>query len=167
MNYRGYGISEGKPSEKAMFQDALTIYDNMAVRSDINKEKITVMGRSMGTGVAVYLANERTINRVVLVSPYDSLLNVAQGRYPFLPVALLLNHHFDNIGRASEITNPMLTIIAGDDRIIPPDNSKTFVETWKGPATKLFYEGYGHNNIQNHPDYWREIVKFINEDGDF
>lgn len=163
MNYRGYGLSEGKPSETAMFQDALLIFDSVKERKDIEQETISVMGRSMGTGVAVYLAKEREVDRVVLVSPYDSLLRVAQGRYPFLPVSFLLNHQFDNVGRAPTISYPLLTLVAEDDRIIPPSHSKNLVEAWKGPTSKLLYEGFGHNTVQNHPDYWKVIYDFLNE----
>ncbi|MFA5881317.1 MAG: alpha/beta fold hydrolase, partial [Eubacteriales bacterium] len=70
MNYRGYGQSEGVPGEKKLFSDALEIYDYFAARE--KPGKIAVMGRSLGTGVATYLAANRKVNGVVLVSPYDS-----------------------------------------------------------------------------------------------
>ncbi|MDQ0254671.1 pimeloyl-ACP methyl ester carboxylesterase [Evansella vedderi] len=163
MNYRGYGLSDGAPSETAMFHDALEIYDYISARDDVDEHKIAVLGRSMGTGVAVYLAHERDVDQALLVSPYDSLTKVAQGRYPFLPVAWLLNHHFDNISRAPEIDIPLLTLIATEDRVIPPDHSKRLIEKWQGPASYSLFEGYGHNNIQVNSRYWEEIISFLEE----
>ncbi|MDG5789851.1 alpha/beta fold hydrolase [Evansella sp. AB-P1] len=164
MNYRGYGRSGGSPSEEAMFHDALHMYDYLASRDDIDGEQISVMGRSMGTGIAVYLGAERELDKIVLVSPYDSLTNVSRDRYPFLPVQWLLKHHFDNVSRAEHIDTSMLTLIAEEDRIIPPSHSMKLVETWQGDAEQIIFEGRNHNNIQSSEDYWTEIANFLELD---
>ena len=96
VNYRGYGQSEGAPSERALFADALALYDQAIKRLDIEPHRVVAMGRSLGTGVATYLASQRPIAAVILVSPYDSLVSIAQRAYPFLPVRLLLKHRFDS-----------------------------------------------------------------------
>ncbi|HEX9061163.1 MAG TPA: alpha/beta fold hydrolase, partial [Clostridia bacterium] len=69
-NYRGYGMSDGKPSEKDLFSDALKIYDYYANRPDIDTDHIVIMGRSLGTGIATYLASQRKAKGVILISPY-------------------------------------------------------------------------------------------------
>jgi len=98
LNYRAYGRSEGKPGEAALFADALQIYDYAVSRAAAGR--VAVMGRSLGSGVAVYLATQRPIAGVILVSPYDSVESVARGVYPFLPIGLMLKHRFDSLARA-------------------------------------------------------------------
>ncbi len=84
VNYRGYGESEGRPSEKALFEDALLVHDYARRRPDVDPERVVAMGRSLGSGVAVYLAANRPLRGVVLVSPYDSMVEVAKRHYPYL-----------------------------------------------------------------------------------
>ncbi|UCZ51396.1 alpha/beta hydrolase [Bacillus shivajii] len=161
MNYRGYGLSEGSPSEEAMFHDALAIYDHVKNKGNVDETQIAVMGRSMGTGPAVYLSSERDVTGTILVSPYDSLTNVAKDRYPFIPVSILLKHHFDNISRAPFIETPLLTLIASDDQIIQPNHSKSLVEKWSGESEKVVFDEKNHNNIQSSDNYWAEITNFL------
>ena len=101
-----------------MCNDAIAIYDYFVKRAGVDSGKIIVMGRSLGTGVAVALASVRKVRGLILVSPYDSLLSVAKELYPFLPVSLILTHRFDSIAKAPLITAPLLAIIASDDTII-------------------------------------------------
>jgi len=108
VNYRGYGGSEGRPSESALSHDAVALYDHMVARPDIDSHRVVAMGRSLGTGVATYLASQRPLAGVVLVSPYDSLISIAKSAYPFLPVRLLLRHRFESIARAPHINVPLL-----------------------------------------------------------
>ncbi|MBU9711780.1 alpha/beta hydrolase [Evansella tamaricis] len=161
MNYRGYGKSDGTPGEIAMFHDALAIYDFITEMPDINHHDISVLGRSMGTGVAVYVAEQRMVEKLILVSPYDSLTNVARSRYPLVPVSLLLNHNFDNISRAPDIHTPLLLMIASEDRVIPPEYSENLGDMWGGHTTISIFDGKNHNNIQSDSRYWEEIEKFI------
>ena len=112
-NYRGYGRSEGRPSETALVADALVIHDHLAQREDIDPRRIVVFGRSLGSGVAVQLAAARPVRAVALVSPYDSLRSLARKQYPFIPVSLLLEHPFDSLARAPGIETPVL-IVAGE-----------------------------------------------------
>ncbi|NJL58986.1 MAG: hypothetical protein HC887_04355 [Desulfobacteraceae bacterium] len=82
VNYRGYGLSQGSPSQENLFNDALSIYDHISRREDVDASRIVAMGRSLGSGVAVHLASQRPLAGVILVSPYDSIRNVAQKIYP-------------------------------------------------------------------------------------
>lgn len=86
VNYRGYGGSTGRPSQAALIADALAAFDHVQQAH----HDIAVMGRSLGSGVAVALASKRRVDRLVLVTPYDSLLNVAREHMGWLPVGLLL-----------------------------------------------------------------------------
>ncbi|PYZ98229.1 hypothetical protein CR205_06440 [Alteribacter lacisalsi] len=161
MNYRGYGLSGGSPGEAEFFSDALTLYDEMT--SEFGFESIAVMGRSMGTGPAVYLSEQRDVLGTVLVSPYDSLTRVAGDRYPLVPVSILLNHHFDNSTRAERIETPALVLIAENDEVIPPSHSEELVRSWDGDSEAVFFEGKHHNNIQTGSGYWTEITAFLDQ----
>ncbi len=112
LNYRGYGTSEGKPGERELTADALSIYDAVAARDGIDANRIVVFGRSLGTALAAHVAAERPVAGVILVSPYDSLAAIGSHHYPWLPVSLLLRHRFDAEADARRCRMPMLTIVA-------------------------------------------------------
>jgi pimeloyl-ACP methyl ester carboxylesterase len=163
VNYRGYGLSQGQPSETMLYEDALALYDRVTRRPDIDSGRVIVVGRSLGTGVATYLASQRPVAGVVLISPYDSLVEVAREAYPFLPVNLLLRHRFDSVSRAPSIHVPLLALVAARDDIVRPERSRQLVQAWGGPAHIEVLEGVDHNTIQSHPAYWRLIAAFLAE----
>jgi uncharacterized protein len=161
INYRGYGLSEGKPGEKNLFNDSLEIYDYFTRRNDIDSKRIIVMGRSLGTGVAVYVAHMRSVQAVILVSPFDSLTSLGKDIFPYLPVKLILRHRFDSIARAPLISVPLLALIASADDIIPRKHSEKLVEKWGGPRSLEIIDGRAHNSISNSEAYWHSIRKFL------
>jgi len=161
MNYRGYGLSEGKPSEKNLYRDAISLYDYFVKRDDIDKECIVVMGRSLGTGVATYLAQMRKTSAVILVSPYDSLVSVGKSIFPFLPVNLILRHRFDSLSRAPFITVPLLVLVASNDNIIPVRYSQKLAEKWGAAYSLIIIEGEDHNTIHDNANYWEAIDEFL------
>lgn len=163
INYRGYGLSEGRPSEKNLYADAVTIYDYFSKREDIDNTRIVLIGRSLGTGVATYLAQMRPVKALILVSPYDSFISIGKHHYPLLPVNLLLRHRFDSLSRAPLISAPLLVITAADDTIIPLKHSKILAEKWGGPHSFKIIEGEGHNTIHDNAEYWKTINEFLSK----
>jgi hypothetical protein len=161
INYRGYGLSEGKPSEKDLYADAVSIYDYFSKRDDIDNTRIVLIGRSLGTGVATYLAQMRPVKALILVSPYDSIISIGKHHYPLLPVNLLLRHRFDSLSRAPLISAPLLVITAADDTIIPLKHSKKLAEKWGGPHSLKIIEGGDHNTIHDNAEYWKTINEFL------
>lgn len=159
LNYRGYGESEGRPSERALFADALAIHDRLV--ADTGCARVVAFGRSLGSGVAVHLAAQRTLAGVVLVSPYDSVRAVAAAVYPWVPVAWLLRHPFDSLATAPRIDVPLLALIAGDDRVIPPAHSRHLVAAWGGPARTVEVDGADHNDVAERPEYGAAIGEFL------
>jgi pimeloyl-ACP methyl ester carboxylesterase len=159
VDYRGYGASEGSPSEAALVSDALFWFDKFSPQA----KKIYVLGRSLGSGVAVRLAAERRVDAVMLVTPFDSMVSVGRRHYPFLPVSLLLKHRFDSVSLAPKITVPLLCLVASRDSIIPPDHAKLLFDAWAGPKRWVALEEAGHNTVDSHPNYWRSIIGFLNE----
>ncbi len=163
INYRGYGLSEGKPSEANLFKDAETVYDYFSKLPDVDTDRIILMGRSLGTGVAVYLATKRPVKGLILVSPYDSIVSVGKKRMPFVPVGLILKHRFDSISRAPSINLPALFLIAGQDQTIPVWHSKRLLNKWAGQTTLKTIERRDHNNISYSDLYWQSIIEFLNQ----
>ena len=161
INYRGYGLSEGKPSETNLYRDAISLYDYFVKRDDIDKERFVVMGRSLGTGVATYLAQMRKTSAVILVSPYDSLVSVGKSVFPFLPVNLILRHRFDSLSRAPFITVPLLVLVASDDNIIPVQYSINLAEKLGAAYSLIIIKGEDHNTIHDNDNYWEAIDDFL------
>jgi len=145
VNYRGYGGSTGSPSEQALFADALAAYDAVHVRHP----NVAVAGRSLGSGVAVYLATQRPVGALVLVTPYDSIVNVAKGRLPFLPVGLLLRDRFDSASRVAAVKAKTLVVVAERDEVIPRERTDALVAKFpEGQARVEVVPGVTHNLLQ-------------------
>jgi pimeloyl-ACP methyl ester carboxylesterase len=156
VDYRGYGASGGAPSEQSLTSDALAWYDRFAGASP----RIFAFGRSLGSGVAVRLAAERPLGGLVLVAPFDSMVALGKRHYPFLPVGLLLRHRFDSLSIAPKITVPLLCIVATHDEVIPPQHARHLYDAWGGPKRWIELAA-GHNDTDNHPDYWPSIRAFL------
>jgi len=161
LNYRGYGQSEGKLDEKSLYSDAVEIYDHFINRKDIKEPKIAIMGRSIGTGVATYLAKNKRSDAVILVSPYTSLKALAKVHYPLLPAGLILKYKFNSIERAPRIKAPLLMIVAAEDRTIPPKQSYQLAEKWGGKVTVKEFTGADHNSLSSDSEYWAAIASFL------
>lgn len=161
MNYQGYGLSEGQPSERNLFNDAQTIFDQIIQRQDIDPNRIVAMGRSLGAGIAVHLAAHRPLKGVILVSPYDSIVRVAQRHFPFVPVKLLIKHPFNVITLAPSITIPMLALVAQQDTLVPPIHSYRLANKWGGFSEIQRIENANHDNIPDNEIYWNAIRDFL------
>lgn len=163
VNYRGYGLSEGSPSEAALVADALALYDFAAAQPVVDPQRIVAFGRSLGSGVAVALAAQRPVRAVVLVSPFDSLASVAKHHYPYLPVDWLLRHPFDSIALAPALRQPLLCFIAERDEVIPPAHSERLFAAWGGAKRKVALAGAGHNDTDGAAGFWPSLRGFLEE----
>lgn len=159
VNYRGYGGSDGSPTEAHLFNDAEVLFDTIAADYDT----ISVIGRSLGSGVASWLASRRPVERVALITPFDSILHVAQSAYPILPVRWLLEDRFESVKYAAAITAPVLVLIAEHDRVIPRKSTEQLLPHFKSKLTSKVLNGTGHNDLQLHADYYPAIHSFFNK----
>jgi uncharacterized protein len=150
VNYRGYGGSTGAPSEQALVADALVVFDWLRPDHD----DIAVIGRSLGSGVAVQLAASRPVSRLVLVTPFDSLVSVGRDALPWLPVAWLAKDRFESVRYAPSITCPTRMLIATEDQVIAPKHARRLVRAFApSVASAVEVPGAGHNDIQLWPQY--------------
>ncbi len=156
VDYRGYGSSGGTPSERSLESDAAAWYDHFAA----THPRIVAFGRSLGSGVAVHLAAQRRLEGIVLIAPFDSMVQVGKRHYPLLPVDWLLRHRFDSISLAPKLTTPLLCIVATHDEVIPAEHAQRLYDAWAGPK-KMVALPAGHNSIDGHPDYWPSIRAFL------
>lgn len=150
MNYRGYGGSSGKPSEAAIVADALALFDMVhAEHGDV-----LLMGRSLGSGVAIQVASQRPATRLTLITPYNSIEDLAAKQYPYFPVRLLLQDKFESWKYAPRIVTPTLVIAAEHDQVIPRESTELLLTHFRrGLATLRVIPGTGHNTISESPEY--------------
>lgn len=161
MDYRGYGLSKGSPSEQALVADALALYDHAVRLPGVDSNRIYAFGRSLGSGVAVALAAQRRLAGLILATPYDSLVAVAKRYYWYVPVGWLLKHRFDSLALAPQLKTPLLCLIAGRDEVIPAEHAERLYAAWGGQKTKSRLEEAGHNTTDAHPRFWPSIREFL------
>ncbi len=158
VNYPGYGGSSGTPTEEGIYSDALSIFDKLKAKySDIS-----VIGRSLGSGVATYLASKRDIDKLILVTPFDSIENVAQNRFMIYPMSMLLEDKYDSIGRVKDIKAKTLVIISEDDEIVSFENSMNLVKAFN--PSQIDYKvikDATHNDIFHYDKYYTLTNDFL------
>jgi uncharacterized protein len=148
LNYRGYGGSEGSPSEAGIILDAKAAYDFAAERYGANR--IVPWGESLGTGVAVALAAEKPVARLVLESPYTSVVGVAASIYWFVPVHWLVKDTFRSDERIAKVTAPVLVAHGARDTIVPIRFGERLYELIPGPKRFLRLPNADHNDHDSH-----------------
>lgn len=150
LHYRGYGGSTGNPTEKAIQSDALALFDHVRKKHP----NVMVVGRSLGSGVAVQVASKRAVFRLVLVTPYNSLQELATRQFPYFPVKWLLTDKFESWKYAPQVTVPTLLIAAEDDEVIPKWSTEQLYKRFKDGAARLeVLPGTSHNTISLCPGY--------------
>lgn len=160
VNYRGYGLSEGRPTQDILVEDAKRIYDWAVARPDIDPSGIVVLGRSLGSYVAVALATQRPVRALILATPFDSFAALAARRYPYLPTALLVGGRYDSAALAPRLTVPALFVIAEQDEVTPPPHGEALARAWAGPKSVVRLPG-GHRIVEWRQEYWRAIGDFL------
>jgi len=150
MHYRGYGGSSGKPSQAFVFADALALFD----RVHATHPNVVVVGRSLGSGVALHLASLRPATRLVLVTPYNSILELAKQQFPFFPVDFLLTDRFESWRYAARITIPTTVIAADHDMVVPGRSTRRLLGHFRpGQVRHVVIPNTGHNTISDDPAY--------------
>lgn len=150
MHYRGYGASTGRPSESALQADALALFDTVRA----THPEILVVGRSLGSGIAVRLASLRPVQALVLVTPYDSLREIAARQFPMFPVRWLLKDSYDSVIHAPAVIAPTLLLAAEHDEVIPAESTARLAASFRPGVARLeVIAGTGHNTISLSPAY--------------
>jgi len=166
IEYRGYGRSEGSPSETGLYRDAEAGYSYLTRDKSIDPREIISYGQSLGTGVAAHLAAERRVGGVVLEAPFPSLSAMAQKVFWFLPGAnLLVWRQFDTARRLKSINAPLLVVHCTRDPVIPPEMGERVFAAAPGPKSILRIDGDCHEEAALiSPQPYRDRLRaFLNE----
>lgn len=161
VNYRGYGLSTGAPSEKAIMNDSLAILDSVLKETGRKPEDVILVGQSLGSGVATQIASVRNVKKLVLLVPFDSLLATAQNLFPYLPVRLILPDHFRSDLAAPNVSCPVSILAAGADEVIPPAHAKRLKDCFTTPVRYQEFPGALHNSIWNSPGFDKAFADSI------
>ena len=156
LHYRGYGGSGGSPTEADIARDAAALFDDVHARHP----DVLVIGRSLGSGVAARLASVRPVSKLVLVTPYDSLLAIAQKQFPVFPVRWLLLDKYESWRYVPKIKAPVLILRAEHDELIPAASTDALRGRFPAGQVRYVVIPADHNSILDEPLYVRTLAAF-------
>jgi fermentation-respiration switch protein FrsA (DUF1100 family) len=145
LSYRGYGGSTGRPTETGLINDAAAAY--AFARERYPAERIVLWGESLGSGVAVAIAAEHPVARLVLEAPFLSAADIAARAYPFVPVRWLMKDQFRSDLRIATVTAPALIVHGDRDAVVPIASGQQLYRLIKGPKRFMRIAGGGHENL--------------------
>jgi fermentation-respiration switch protein FrsA (DUF1100 family) len=148
VEYRGYGGLGGTPSEEGLIDDAKAGYAFAAARYPV--PQIVVWGESLGTGVAVALAAEKPVGRVILEAPFTSTEAVGARHYWYLPVRLLMKDQFHSDARIAKVTAPLMIMHGVQDRTVPYAMGEQMFELANKPKRLVRFLDGGHEDLDSH-----------------
>jgi len=163
-DYRGYGRSEGRPTEDGTYQDAEAAWRYLTETRGEPPERIVLFGESLGGAVAIELARRHRPGALVVESTFTSLVDVGRLHYPLLPVRWLLTYRYESIKKVSDITCPKLFIHGRDDTLVPMANARKLFEAAAEP--KQFLETPGDHNeagFTYSPEYTQRLAAFLDK----
>jgi len=163
-DYRGYGQSTGKPTEKGTYRDAAAAWQYLVEQRGISPERIILFGRSLGGSIAADLATRQPAAGVILESAFTSVPDIAAQLYPWLPVRWLSRYRYNTKKKLADIHSPVLIVHSRNDEIIPYSNGEHLFEAANDPKLFLELRG-GHNDgfMVSGDSYFRGLEVFINE----
>lgn len=144
IDYRGYGQSQGRVTEKGTYRDAEAAWSYLTATRGIDANRIIVFGRSLGASIAAWLASRHRPGALILESSFSSVPSMAQRLYPFLPVKWLSTFRYDTRQYVSNINCPLLVVHSKTDEIIPYDEGRSVFDA--APAAKRFLDIRGGHN---------------------
>jgi len=161
VDYRGYGRSEGKPSEDGLYADARAALDAAQEHTAAGSDGVVVYGQSLGAAVAVELASARRLRGVVLEAAFTSIPDMARQHYAFLPVGPLLRTSFDSESRIAEIDAPLLMLHGENDDIVPIEMGRQVFAAAEAPKEFRAIPGAGHNDVYLRTEFVTALKSFL------
>jgi fermentation-respiration switch protein FrsA (DUF1100 family) len=162
-DYRGYGRSEGSPSEQGTYRDAEAALAYLLSRSDVDPERIVYFGRSLGSAVAVELATRRPPFALILESPFTSMADLVRHHYRFLPATGLIRTKYDSLSKIGKVRARLLVLHGDQDDIVPFEAGKRLFEAANEPKRFYAIRGAGHNDtyMVGGREYFRALREFV------
>ncbi len=164
-NYRGFGGSGGHPSESSAKSDALQVLDEVRRLEGGAAHAPVVMGRSLGTAIAIWAATRRDVSQLVLLSPFDSLRSLLRQRTPLNLMSWLLHQNFDCMGDAGCVKAETIILLAADDKRVPHQNSLRLASELGNIRHLGTVPGSDHNSLPRHPHTQAQIAAWLNQTG--
>lgn len=163
LSYRGYGRSEGSPSEEGLYQDARAAYDYLVFQKHVRAEQMVLYGQSLGGAVVVDLAVARPCAGLIVESSFSSAKDVAQRIFSILPVHYFIGVRFDSITKIKQVHVPVLIIHGTDDEVIPYELGRKLFDAANEPKAFYSMPGATHNDpfLVGGEAYYRTIRRFI------
>jgi uncharacterized protein len=164
IDYRGYGESEGRPSEEGLYRDAEAAYEHLIRQRGVEPAQLVVFGRSLGAAVAARTAATHPVGGLVVESAFTSVPDIGAELYPFLPVRLLARLQYDTRAHVAEVAAPTLVVHSTDDEIIPYRHGEAIYAAARNPAGMLTIRG-DHNAgfILSGDAYRRGLATFLRD----
>jgi uncharacterized protein len=162
LSYRGYGGSTGTPTETGLHRDAAAAYAFAAAH--YATDRIVLWGHSLGTGVAVKLASEKPVAKLVLEAPYSSTADVAAARYPYAPVRWLMKDQFHSDQWIGAVKAPILIMHGARDGVIPIRFAKRLFALAREPKRFILYDKGRHNDLDEY-GATKDALAFIDGEG--
>ena len=165
-DYRGYGRSEGTPSEEGTYRDAEAALAYLGSRQDVDARNLVLFGRSLGSTVAVELATRHDVYAVVLESPFTSISAMAKRAYPFLPgIGVLARTKYDTLDKIKDVQVPVLVLHGDRDGVAPFDMGREIFEVANRPKRFYTIMGAGHNDtyLVGGAPYYEALAHFVKD----
>jgi len=164
IDYRGYGQSEGKITEKGTYRDAEAAWNYLSHTQGISEKQIIIFGRSLGASIASWLASKHAPAALIIESGFTSVPSMGQRLYPFLPIRWFTHYKYDTKQYVKNISCPVLVAHSKNDDIIPYDEGREIFEAAPEPKQFLEMQG-GHNDgfIVSGTSYIKGLKSFIND----
>jgi fermentation-respiration switch protein FrsA (DUF1100 family) len=166
-DYRGYGQSEGKPTEQGTYTDAMSAYKWLTQTKNISPDEIIVFGRSLGGSVAAYIAERMKVRALVLESCFTSYVDVGKKFYPYMPVRWFARFKYDTIDSLKNVKCPVMVIHSRSDEMVPFEFGLGLYDV--APEPKEFVEIAGNHNDgflvsgEIYTVAWEKWLKFLSE----
>jgi len=158
LSYRGYGLSTCEPTEKGLYSDAELLYDYVKERH----EKISAGGRSLGSGIATHLASKRDLHKLVLITPYDSIMSIAQKKYFIYPISLIMKDKYLSGDNVKHFKTKTLLAIAEKDTLVTMENTQKLIDRFpKEQVEILIIKDANHINISQNEEYFNKVRDFV------
>jgi len=164
-DYRGYGKSEGKPSEEGLYRDVAAAYRYLTGERGIASGRIVAFGRSLGAAVALDVALREPVAALIMESAFESVPAMAKVEMPWLPARLVVRSRFDSLGRVGGLRVPLLMLHGDRDEIVPFRQGRAVFDAAPEPKTWYTIQGAGHNDTFSvgEADYFQTFSAFCYE----
>lgn len=164
IDYRGYGVSEGRPTEPGLYRDARAAWEHLVEERGLTPDRIVLFGRSLGGAVAANLAAEVRPGALILESTFSSARDLTRALYPLLSWLIVRRYKLDTVARLAEVSCPVLVLHSPDDEIVPYTLGRRVYDAAGPPKAFQMLRG-DHNGgfLLSQPDYERSLAGFLSD----